>query len=71
MFVVDHSVLTRLSDMFIFYLSYQLMETYTINKCIINNYTYKYITPITYYITLYSIVSVELTFEASHITNRV
>lgn len=28
-FIIDHSVLTRLSDMFIFYLSYQLMETYT------------------------------------------
>jgi len=27
MFSIDHSVLTRLSDVFIFYLSYQLMET--------------------------------------------
>jgi len=56
--------------MFIFYLSYQLMETNTNDKCIINYYTYKYITPITYFIILYSMVSVELTFEASRITIR-
>lgn len=71
MVIIDHSVLTRLSDMFIFYLSYQLTETHTNDKCIINYYTYKYITPITYYIILYSKVSAELTFEAFRIANRV
>jgi len=57
--------------MFIFYLSYQLMETYTNEECIINYYTYKCITSITYHIILYSIVSAELIFEVSRITNRV